>query len=118
MGGRLDMDIFKGDCLGCGREVVVESSEVGETVVCPHCSCRLFVAVCPDCACVFIATKDPVIGEILVCSDCAMELEIRESRKVVLKVISVPEGFDRGNIDLSRTLCVVPAPETKEDFGE
>jgi len=54
-------------------------------------------ATCPECAAEFETPNDVVIGEIVSCPDCGLELEVTEIKadKVVLKIVQV-EGEDWG----------------------
>jgi len=54
------------------------------------------MATCPECAAELDMPSDVVEGEILVCPDCGVELEVR--------------GTDPIELDL--------APEVEEDWGE
>ena len=54
-------------------------------------------ATCPECAAEFEVPDDVVVGEIVSCSDCGLELEVIEisAGKAVLKIVQV-EGEDWG----------------------
>lgn len=54
-------------------------------------------AACPECAAEFEIPNDVVIGEIVSCPDCGLELEVNEinAGKAALKIVQV-EGEDWG----------------------
>lgn len=54
-------------------------------------------AACPECVAEFEIPDDVVIGEIVSCPDCGLELEVTgiNSGKAVLKIVQV-EGEDWG----------------------
>jgi len=54
------------------------------------------VVECPECAAAITLADDLILGEILECPDCGLELEVR--------------GLDPVEVDL--------APEEEEDWGE
>lgn len=56
----------------------------------------LTAVTCPECAAVLPTANDLLLGEILPCPDCGLELEV---------------------IQLA-PLVVAPAPEVEEDWGE
>ena len=77
------------------------------------------VRLCPSCAAEVVLKEGTVDGEIIECPDCAFELEVVfDPSKVDLKTIAADKGFDISWIDLSVVPTLVPAPVTKEDYGE
>jgi len=54
-------------------------------------------ATCPECAAEFDVLDNVVIGEIVSCPDCGLELEVAEinAGKAILKIVQV-EGEDWG----------------------
>lgn len=54
------------------------------------------IAECPECAAEISLPDDVVEGEIVICGDCGMELEVVEVNPLILE----------------------PAPEEEEDWGE
>lgn len=88
---------------------------INELLTCKHCKARLFVAnifgsgsvllkpavgkaeaKCPECDSTVILNADVQKGEIVVCGDCGVDLEVRETTPEITLALAPQEQEDWG----------------------
>lgn len=102
-------------CLECGADVALPSSQVGLKVTCGNCGKELEIvtafggtilldvvlkpmnATCPECEATVALKSDVQKGEIVVCGDCGVDLEV---------------------VSTTPTITLALAPQEAEDWGE